>query len=223
MGWFVEVLRWAGPLLFVGMQGSSLYTAWLILQQHGTGKLSPIPFGSLFANCFIWSLYGRMEFNPSVLYPNMSGLFVATFCLVIFHQYCGGIKPWNMYLVLGGISFLCIYLSRSGDSQTIGLIGCFLSVAVSGSPLAVVQTVIRDKSTASMPFATSVVTWFNTISWTLFGYLVAHDPLIYMPNILGLALATMQMGLFVVYGLPAKKVEIDESKYPKLTRLPEIV
>jgi solute carrier family 50 protein (sugar transporter) len=68
------------------------------------------------------------------------------------------------------------------------------------SPLAVVRTVIKDKSTASLPFFTSLVIWFNTTSWLFYGYLVANDVLIWGPNVLGFGLASLQMCLFSVYG-----------------------
>ena len=37
------------------------------------------------------------------------------------------------------------------------------------------STVIRDRSTASLPFTTSFATWCNALSWSAYGLLVAHD------------------------------------------------
>ena len=67
------------------------------------------------------------------------------------------------------------------------------------SPLAVIRTIVRDKNTSAMPFATSLATFLNASTWTGYGLLVAQDPMIWSPNLLGLAAASVQMGLFLKY------------------------
>ncbi len=202
------LLRFMGPAMFVGLQLSSVYAAIGIVSQQTVGKLSPLPFGSLFVNCLIWSVYGRMINSPSVLYPNLSGLFVGTFCVTVYHQFATR-KPFQMYAVIICIFLLCVYLNNIGNSSAIGLLGCALSIVVSGSPLAVMRTVIMEKSTATMPFPTSFVTWLNNLSWVLFGYIVVHDPYVYIPNMLGFALSSTQMILFLIYGFPNAKTKAD--------------
>ena len=44
--------------------------------------------------------------------------------------------------------------------------------------------------------------WISSLLWTLYGYLKLNDPLVYIPNFLGLILASLQMILFLIYGLP---------------------
>jgi solute carrier family 50 protein (sugar transporter) len=197
----IRILELAGPTLFIGLQCSSLNTAVSILRDKSIGKLSAVPFGSLFVNCLLWTLYGSIKNNGSVFYPNLLGFFVATFCMSMYHEFALK-KPWDVYLLVSLISLLCLGLAQCNQVHLIGLIGCILSIILSGSPLAVVRTVIQDRSTAALPFATSFVTWLNNLSWVLFGYFVAHDPLIYLPNILGFTLSSIQLLLFAVYGFP---------------------
>jgi uncharacterized protein with PQ loop repeat len=40
------------------------------------------------------------------------------------------------------------------------------------------KTVIKDKSTAALPLFTSAAGWLNSCSWSLYGFLVANDPLV---------------------------------------------
>lgn len=42
--------------------------------------------------------------------------------------------------------------------------------------------------------------WISSLCWTLYGYLKLNDPLVYVPNALGLLLASLQMLLFLIYG-----------------------
>ena len=95
-----------------------------------------------------------------------------------------------------------LFLSR--NASKIGLIGCSLAIVLSGSPLATIKTVLKDKSTAALPFMNSFSTWLNAMCWFLYGILVAHDVMIFGPNGMGLALASIQMLMFVLYGLPPK-------------------
>jgi len=200
------LLSIAGPAFFIFLQISCINTANDIYKKKTVGKLSPIPFGSLFVNCLLWTAYGLLKNDKAVYVPNGSGFFVSIYCLYIYHVNVAS-KPWNMYAVVVAISLICLVLAYKNEVQTIGLIGCVLSIILSGSPLAVIKTVISEQSTAALPFYTSLITWLNNLSWTSYGYLIAHDPLIYYPNILGLSLASLQLLLFVKYGFPAKKKE----------------
>ena len=111
-------------------------------------------------------------------------------------------SPVSLYIGSFLILALSTFLAIKGNWKLLGSIGCCLAVAVSGSPLATVGTVLKDKSTAALPFLTSFTTWMNAFSWSLYGVLIANDPMIYGPNLLGLALASIQMSLFVLFGLP---------------------
>ena len=118
-------------------------------------------------------------------------------------------KPLGYYIAAFSIVSTAIMVFLTGQVHYLGLMGCTLSVLLSGSPLAVIRTVIAEKSTASLPFTTSLVIWLNNISWTLYGYIVANDPMIYGPSLLGFILASMQISLFGAYGLPPEKKNDD--------------
>lgn len=198
------ILSLAGPAFFICLQISSASTAYEISQKKTVGKLSPIPFGSLFINCLLWTAYGLLRNDKAVYVPNGSGFLVSIYCLYVYHQHVG-VKPWNMYGLIACLSILCLLLALTNEVQMIGLIGCLLSIILSGSPLAVIKTVITEQSTAALPFYTSLITWLNNFSWICYGYLIADDPLIYYPNMLGFTLSSLQMVLFVRYGFPKKR------------------
>eukprot|EP01031_Cornospumella_fuschlensis_P036500 gene36500-44280_t len=66
----------SGPCLFLALQASSLGTAMKILRKNSVGKLSLVPFASLTLNCLVWSLYGYLRKDYTVLLPNASGFLV---------------------------------------------------------------------------------------------------------------------------------------------------
>lgn len=194
-----SILQLLGPCLFLGLQGSCILVAVDIQRLKSVRKLSSIPFASLLACGYIWTEYGLLRNDWSVWVPNAVAVATAVYCMSIYYKYAQ-IKPSMVYacvLLLIGVGTL---LGAFGQMTAIGLIGCIMSVLMSGSPLAVINTVIKEQSTASLPFWTSLVTWLNSLSWVAYGYFVARDPMILMPNTLGLLLGSVQMALFAVYG-----------------------
>merc|ERR1719291_65782 len=67
------------------------------------------------------------------------------------------------------------------------------------SPLAAIGTVIKQKSTESMPFAISLAMFFNSLSWFLYAFFVILDLFIWIPNLLGLVASIIQLLLFVIF------------------------
>mmetsp|Transcript_19791 Transcript_19791/g.19902 ORF Transcript_19791/g.19902 Transcript_19791/m.19902 type:complete len:217 (+) Transcript_19791:42-692(+) len=200
----VSALRVAGPAFFLGMQGSCIRTATQIVKEKSVGKLSPLPFVSLLTNCVIWTYYGALRSDFSILIPNAVGIFSGIGCATAFHKNTPSI-PNNEYVVSATIIAICSYLALKGNYQLLGSIGCGLAVFLMASPLATIKTVLRDKTTAAMPFPISFLGWLNAASWSAYGLLVAHDVMVYGPNLAGFVLASLQMMMFVIFGLPPRK------------------
>ena len=52
---------------------------------------------------------------------------------------------------------------------------------------------------------TAQATFLSASTWGAYGLLVAQDPYIYAPNILGVLAATVQLSLFAKYGIHKPK------------------
>lgn len=197
-------LRFAGPIMFTGMQIASVKTAYGIHKAKDTGDLSPLPFTSLAVNCLVWSLYGLLKKDLTVLIPNVNGIVLGLIGMVTYHKYATN-APKKLYGIGAALCAAAFKLFLDKDTTKIGLIGCSLAVVLCGSPLATLGTVLKDKSTASLPFMNSFTTWLNALCWFSYGILVAHDVMIFGPNGMGLALASIQMLMFMIFGMPPKK------------------
>lgn len=237
----VRGLQIAGPAFFLSFQGSAIRTALQIIQDKSVGPLSAFPFVSLLTNCVIWSYYGLLKSDMTVLVPNAIGVFTGAGCIAGYHRFATT-KPVSMYACAAALIAFSTMLAVQGNFKLLGSLGCVLAVILTGSPLATLKTVIKDRSTAALPVATSTAGWLNACSWSLYGILVAHDPMvssellcynyhhvtlssnfeiftsfehnsltfiehqIYGPNLVGLFLATIQMSLYLIFGLPPRNV-----------------
>lgn len=196
---FTLILQLLGSLLFFALQFSCILIALNILHVKSVKKLSSLTFVSLFVNGVYWAEYGIFKEDYAIWIPNFISIFVALFCMACYYKY-SIVKPIEMYLIscfLTAISFILVIYK---EEQFIGIMACILSISVSGSPLAVIKTVIYEKSTASLPFLTSFISWLNCIIWVIYGYYIIYDVIILVPNLCGLCLTSIQMCLFIIYG-----------------------
>jgi solute carrier family 50 (sugar transporter) len=173
----VRGLQIAGPAFFLSFQGSAIRTALQIIQDKSVGPLSAFPFVSLLTNCVIWSYYGMLKSDMTVLVPNAIGVFTGAGCIAGYHRFAT-IKPVSMYACAAALIAFSTVLAAQGNYKLLGSLGCVVAVILTGSPLATLKTVIKDRSTAALPVATSTAGWLNACSWSLYGILVAHDPMV---------------------------------------------
>ena len=152
---FINSLKVAGPAFFMGMQATSLKTALSIIADRSVKSLSPLPFISLLVNCVIWSFYGLLRNDATVLFPNACGIVTGSICIGTYQKYSLSI-PSEMYLISTALIGFAVWCYSINDFQTLGTLGCALAVLVMASPLATLTTVIKQKSTASLPFGTSL-------------------------------------------------------------------
>ena len=168
------------------------------------GQLSILPFISLATSCAVWAVYGVMLGDMTILIPNISGIAFGLWYPSVYHRYApptARLAP--LYAGAGAIALAaCVApfaLAPAAAASTVGLAGCALAVFMMASPLAVLRTDIRDRSTAALPFLPSLATFCSAASWFAYGLVVADNPMIYGPNVLGLAAAVVQLALFAIY------------------------
>lgn len=193
-------LFYAGPAFTLGLQASCAQTALKIWSEKSVGLLSIIPFVSLFASSLTWTYYGILAEDRVVLIPNAVGIVAGMFCMAIFESICP-VSNLCIYCVLLLVVVFCTTCVIHGDQVSIGYTACVLYVCTLGAPLSTLGTVIRDRSTDSLPFGTSVMSWLNSSSWSLYGTFVADDPMIYIPSMIGWILSSVQMSLFLIFGI----------------------
>ena len=80
----------------------------------------------------------------------------------------------------------------------LGLLSSSMSVLYCAAPLSTAVTVIKTKSTDSLPFNLILATITMTGSWSMYG-LIIRDNFVIVPNLLGFFISTAQMSLFAMF------------------------
>ena len=205
-GPLATVISVAPVPICIGMFLSPWGTIKQIKDSGTTGQLDALPFTSMATNCFTWSLYGGLLQDLTAFLPNFVGLLLGSYYTYIYTKHAPQ-APVAHFAVGGGIAVAmagCAATLPTPDAMWyIGMTGCACAVTLMASPLSVITKVIKEKSTKSMPGLTmSLAVLANSTSWALFGSLMLHDPMIYLPNALGFAAACTQLACYWKYGLP---------------------
>ena len=125
----------------------------------------------------LWSLYGVLKNDLTILVPNAIGLFAGLGCSITYNTY-SCTKHHSMWYTACSLLALGGYLFYNMLTDSLGTLSCVLTVVVMGSPLSSVLTVISSKSTASLPLGTSLFMTLNSASWSAYGWLVAKDVMV---------------------------------------------
>ena len=74
------------------------------------------------------------------------------------------------------VIFLAIIIPKPEVETVIGSCAVILVVILFSSPLAVIQTVLKEKNTSAMPFWTTIAIFINCILWALYATVLKYDP-----------------------------------------------
>ena len=74
-----------------------------IKKDKSTGDLTPLPYVSMYTNCAVWSLYGVMVSDYTILAPNVSGLLLGLYCTKVYSDNNTGGSMTKYYAGSGGI------------------------------------------------------------------------------------------------------------------------
>ncbi|EGD77807.1 hypothetical protein PTSG_08897 [Salpingoeca rosetta] len=200
----LTLLQVSGPAFFLSLQLSGSVATRQIIKEKSVGKLSILPSLSLFTNCVIWTWYGHLIGDMTVMLPNVSGAIFGAAYTAVYLKYTTQSQAKLLAgssAIIAAVTGAALALPTEQVVPYIGLTGDVLAVILMASPLATIRTVLAEKSTKAMPFATSLATFFNGACWSGYGFVVMGDPLIWVPNALGFLAASVQMTMFMRFGI----------------------
>jgi solute carrier family 50 protein (sugar transporter) len=176
-------------------------TAWEISKRRSTGNVPVLPFVAMATQCVVWLCYGLLVANPTITVPNAVGVVLGALYTWVYHSNSSRTGLQLYYAGSGLLLALTAAVVVLAPVETavalLGLTGACGSVFFTASPLVAVLTVLRTRSTESMPLHTSLIMFVNGGLWVAFGYLVQPDPAVWVPNLLGTVAGAAQLAVHV--------------------------
>ncbi|XWS50398.1 hypothetical protein CRYUN_Cryun12cG0084300 [Craigia yunnanensis] len=205
--------------LAVGAMGILLYflhgsilTFSRVIRKRSTEEFSCIPYIVALSNCLLYTWYGlpvvsyRWE-NFPVVTINVLGIILELsfiFIYLWFAQTRGKIKAGVIAAIvilvfsITAIISAFVFHDHHHRKVFVGTVGLVASVAMYAAPLVVMKQVIMTKSVEFMPFYLSFFSFLASVLWLAYG-LLSHDLLLASPNLVGLPLGILQLGLYCKY------------------------
>ncbi|XP_022306568.1 sugar transporter SWEET1-like [Crassostrea virginica] len=216
----ISILGWICTFSSIAVQFVGIEICFRIWKKGSTGDISPAPFvANLIAAC-LWVKYGLLTSIQSVIIVNSLGALLASLYVIFFYIYTIRKNLISRFLVFTCLAICLPYLyigmyleDVSLAIEHLGKMCVIMTIVSYAAPLASLFDVFRQRSTDCMSFPLVLAYFIVSIEWFIYGSLL-RDQYVQMPNLVGIALGVLQLGLFVVY---------PKSKMPSLETTSEIL
>ncbi|EDO30941.1 predicted protein [Nematostella vectensis] len=211
----LEILSWLAIVLTIGFFASGILACKRIIVSGDVGDVQFLPFVTTLMNCLLWTIYGYLKDDSTIIIVNFVGALlqvVYILCFLYFSRERGNNLAFLFYSAIASAS-LFMYLSFViVESNTrlshMGKICIVVTIMMQASPLATVARVIRTKSTESMQFTFSFLITLCSFVWLCYGTVI-YDINVQLPNLSGVLLGFSQLSLFCIYSsTPGSKVPV---------------
>ncbi|XP_062570256.1 sugar transporter SWEET1-like [Saccostrea cucullata] len=211
----LSVLGWMCTFSSIAVQFVGLEICFKIWKKGTTGDISPAPFAANLIAACLWVKYGLMTTIQSVIIVNSIGALLSLLYVIFFYVYSIRKTLIGRFIACSCLAICLPYVYIGMYIEDVQLavahLGkmCVIMTVVSyAAPLASLFDVFRSRSTDVMSFPLVLAYFIVSIEWFIYGSLL-EDQYVQMPNLIGIALGLLQLGLFVVY--PKSKAALPQS------------
>lgn len=155
-------------------------------------------------------MYGLLKKESTIWVTNGIGLVFGCFYFLRFITFAPPRSPsfpgsigqhisacLGVFATAAGVTALV----PTGDAANIlGNLAVVFCIAMFGSPLSSLKTVIQTKSASSIPLPFTIATCLNCVFWSVVGIFQMKDAKVYVPNVLGLSFGIAQVALKLIFG-----------------------
>ncbi|KAL4360433.1 hypothetical protein GQ457_04G013450 [Hibiscus cannabinus] len=223
-----SLLLYAAPIRLLFLYCFCSLTFSRVIRKRSTEEFSCIPYIVALSNCLIYTWYG----SPVVSYGwenfplvSINGLgIILELSFIFIYLLFAPTKAKATGVIATVVIVLCsttaiisayVFHGHHRRKVFVGTVGLVASVAMYAAPLVVVRQVIMTKSVEFMPFYLSFFSFLASVLWLAYG-LLSHDLILASPNLVGLPLGILQLGLYFKYretGIPeeASKWDLEQS------------
>ncbi|CAD6198845.1 unnamed protein product [Caenorhabditis auriculariae] len=171
-----------------------------IKRRLSTKDISGVPFLMGLLGASFWLRYGLLKGDNTMITVNVVG---ASFFLIYCLFYLYFAKPKTAFAiklsaVILSIAAMVIWIAYRPDLDYLGILCMTFNIINFGAPLAGLGVVLKQRNCSTLPLPLCIANFLVSSQWFLYGNLV-HDPYIMAPNGIGMALAIIQLLLFIVF------------------------
>ena len=200
----LSILTILGTTAAIGLAVSPLPTIRTIWSSKSVGEFSAFPYIVTFCQASLWITYslvtpGKAGLIPvNVIIASLELGYVIIFLVYTGRRYREELITTILYVVGATIAAIFISFLTNSPSGFVGFFAVISNIIMYAAPLGVVKTVIETKSVEYMPFLLSLAGTISALIWVLWA-VVARDPFVFLPNVLGVILGIIQLAVYKKY------------------------
>jgi len=210
---YLQPLSGAAVVTTIALQLSPLPSTLEIRRDKSVKRYDGYPYFSVLAGASQWCIYGTFSAWKlqdktllTMVAANGPGVVMGLFYIWSYFQYVPADDSRRLslkrYLQFGCIllcgEFVTCHLFRRSAVFMLGLLGSVGSAQIALSPFKTLPEVLRTRSTRSWPLDLCLWNFIQSVATGGFG-LANSDPWVWVPNVIGVLAAIVQMTLIVVY------------------------
>ncbi|KAJ1348093.1 hypothetical protein KIN20_003319 [Parelaphostrongylus tenuis] len=197
---FLQILSCSAIITTIALFLCGIPICFEIMRRKGTTDISGVPFlmGALGGS--FWLRYGLLKLDYTMIIVNVVGVTLFTIYCLFYLAYS---KPkWRfgikLCLVASVIATMIILVAWRPNMDYLGLACMTFNIINFGAPLAGLGVVLRKRCCDTVPLPMCIANLLVSSQWFLYGNIV-RDAYIMVPNGIGMALAVIQLSLFVIF------------------------
>lgn len=177
-----------------------------LMRDRRAGQLAsdPIPFPVALTNTLVWLVYGLLINDVWIVACNLVGLAATSFNTVTVLRLCREARTSQILeaITVGGLIFAAIiialttspmFVAEIATRRSIGGYACIAIVLVMfASPTVAAVSALRTGNASQVSLPLSLAQLTNGLLWGIYGA-VQQDPVVMGPNLLGAALANVNV------------------------------
>ncbi|KAL3831470.1 hypothetical protein ACJMK2_023215 [Sinanodonta woodiana] len=202
---FVIVFGWIATASSYVIQIIGMQICFDIIKKGTTGDMTPFTFISYFCASSIWLKYGFLARINTLIASSFLSSIINLLFILVFYRYCSKRNTLHCYTFIGLLLLLLplVYVQYYQTdiklaTKHLGLYAVLMSIVAYGAPLASLADVFRTKSTECISFPLVFANFVVAIEWFIYGGMLG-DPFVQYPNLMGIVLGIVQLGMFVCY------------------------
>ena len=201
---FEEACGWVGFTLTLCFFISSLIPIFNLVKGNITFEdISVYYYALTYVNNLCWYIYGDFLYSDQIKFVFLIGTFSSFISVFIYLYY--ELAKFKIDAILNGLIILLgtytIYITLAIVIDNVDIICqiCFGTyIILFFYPFQTIFNVIRHKNYSLIPIYNTLINFFASIVWVIYGYGITEDYVIY-PNTIIIFISTIQIVLYLIY------------------------
>ncbi|KAJ6216018.1 hypothetical protein RDWZM_010518 [Blomia tropicalis] len=197
----IDVIGILATFVTIGSFLTGILICRNIYRRRSSDEFDSFPFVAGVLSTYIWTRYGFILNDHTMIFINSIGFVLQLSYLSWYFIYTPSKsrlkgRIWTLVAIITMVNFYMFFSSDSSD--VIGTMASIASLIFCASPLASVTTVLRTKSTKTLPFPMIFASFIVSSLWFTYGYLI-DNIFVQVPNAISTGIGLIQLSLFVFY------------------------